>query len=149
MKIEGPRGVGSVGSSRKASASGASGFSLPSEGPSAAAEATGIMPTLSVDGVFALQAQGFDPNRRGRQVKRASATLDALEGLARAHLEGAAPHAQRLQLTALRAQSEATGDPGLDSVLDDIDVRAAVELAKLDVAERQMKQSRIVAGNRS
>jgi hypothetical protein len=141
MKIEGPRGAGSVGSSRKTGAAGASGFTLPSEAPSGAAETTGVLATPSVDGIFALQAQAFDPNRRGRQVKRASATLDALEGLARAHLEGAAPHAQRLQLTALRAQNEATGDAGLDSVLADIDVRAAVELAKLDVAERQMNRS--------
>ncbi|MEJ0023019.1 MAG: flagellar assembly protein FliX [Alphaproteobacteria bacterium] len=32
---------------------------------------------------------------------------------------------------------ERTGDPGLDSVMDEIDVRAAVELAKLEMADRR------------
>jgi hypothetical protein len=41
----------------------------------------------------------------------------------------------------LQGQTEATGDPGLDAVLADIDVRAAVELAKLEMADRARKRA--------
>lgn len=137
MKIEGPRQTGAAGTPRKAGSSASSGFTLPAEETAPSAAATGVRAASSLDAVLALQAQGYDPQRRGRQMRRGGKTLDALEALARAHLEGAAPHAARLHLAALQGQNEPTGDPGLDSVLDAIDVRAAVELAKLEMAERK------------
>jgi hypothetical protein len=137
MKIEGPRAPENVGAPRKAGGAGGAGFTLPAEEAGAPAKASGVRPPTALGGLFELQGQTFDPNRRARQVRRAAKTLDTLEALARAHLDGAAPHAQRLGLVALQSQGEPTGDPGLDSVLDDIDVRAAVELAKLEVEERR------------
>jgi hypothetical protein len=136
MKIEGPRPTGPAGGSRKTSAAGESGFSLPADEPASAAATAATRPAARLDALMALQAEGFDPHKRGRQVRRGGKTLDALESLVRAQLEGAAPHAARLHLTALQAEAEATGDPNLDAVLADIDVRAAVELAKLEMAER-------------
>jgi hypothetical protein len=137
MKIEGPRSTGAAGAPRKANGAGSAGFSLPAEDVAAPASASGVRPATSLDSIMALQTLGFDPHRRGRQVKRGVKTLDALEALARAHLEGAAPDAQRLHLIALQKDVERTGDPGLDSVMDEIDVRAAVELAKLETADRR------------
>lgn len=139
MKIEGPRGPTGPSGPRKAGGVSTGGFVLPNEEAAAPAAASGVRPTASLDAVLALQAEGFDPHRRGRQIRRGGKTLDALEALTRAHLEGAAPHAQRLALTALQADREATGDAGLDGVLDDIDVRAAVELAKLEMTERKRR----------
>jgi hypothetical protein len=136
MKIEGPRQTGAAGTPRKAASSEASGFVLPAEEAAPSAAASGVRAASSLDAVLALQAQSYDPQRRGRQVRRGGKTLDALEALARAHLDGAEPHAARLHLAALQGQSENTGDPALDSVLDAIDVRAAVELAKLEMSER-------------
>jgi hypothetical protein len=137
MKIEGPRSVGAAGAPRKASGASGAGFMLPAEGAADAAPASGIYPMGALDSVLALQTIGFDPHRRGRQVRRGARTLDALEALARAHLDGAAPNAERLMLVALQKDVEQTGDPGLDSVMDEIDVRAAVELAKLEMADRR------------
>jgi hypothetical protein len=137
MKIEGPRSTGAAGTPRKTNGAGGSGFSLPAEDVAGPAAASGVRPTASLESMMALQTLGFDPHRRGRQVKRGAKTLDALEALARAHLEGAAPDAQRLHLIALQKDVERTGDPGLDSVMDEIDVRAAVELAKLEMADQR------------
>ncbi len=137
MKIEGPRSTGATGAPRKANQTGGAGFSLPAEDTQEAASTSGVRAAASLDSLLALQTFGFDPHRRGRQAKRGAKTLDALEALARAHLEGAAPDAPRLQLIALQKDVERTGDPGLDSVMDEIDVRAAVELAKLEMADRR------------
>lgn len=137
MKIEGPRSIGAAGAPRKASGTAGGGFTLPADSAGESAAASGVRPTASLDSFMALQTLGFDPQRRGRQIKRGSKTLDVLEQLTRAHLEGEAPHAQRLMLVALQKDVEQTGDPGLDSVMDEIDVRAAVELAKLEMADRR------------
>lgn len=137
MKIEGPRSVGASGAPRKAGGTAEAGFSLPAEQAGASAPASGVRAAGPLDAVLALQTVGFDPQRRGRQARRGAKTLDALEALARAHLEGSAPHAERLTLVALQKDAERTGDAALDSVMDEIDVRAAVELAKLEMAERR------------
>ncbi|MES1203323.1 MAG: flagellar assembly protein FliX [Pseudomonadota bacterium] len=136
MKVEGPRSIGAASAPRKANGTAGAGFSLPADSASEAASASGVRAVASLDSIMALQTLGFDPHRRGRQVRRGSKTLDALEALARAHLEGAAPHAERLMLVALQKDVERTGDQALDSVMDEIDVRAAVELAKLEMADR-------------
>jgi hypothetical protein len=134
MKIEGPRATGASGTTRKSGGAAAPGFAVPTGATSAPASAAGVAATMSVDALVALQGYS-DPGRRGRQAKRGRATLDALESLMRATLSGEAPHAARLTLVKLQSEIELTGDPGLDSVLAEIDLRAAVELAKLDMAD--------------
>lgn len=134
MKIEGPRAAGAAGTTRKTGGAAAPGFSVPTSNASAPAAAASVAATMSVDALVALQGYS-DPNQRGRQAKRGRATLDALESLMRATLSGEAPHAARLTLVKLQSEIELTGDPGLDSVLAEIDLRAAVELAKLDMAD--------------
>ncbi|MGE3303557.1 MAG: flagellar assembly protein FliX [Hyphomonadaceae bacterium] len=137
MKIEGPNRANAAGGARKAQAA-ADGFSLPaSAAPAEAAPAQGVRAAQALDAVLALQIEP-DPQRRSRQARRGHTMLDTLESLAAAHLAGEAPHAARLKLQALTMQSEATGDAALDAVLDDIDVRVAVELAKLEMAEKRV-----------
>jgi hypothetical protein len=135
VKIEGPRAAGSAGSARKTGSAAAPGFSLPTSGASAAAPAAPVAAAMAVDALIALQVDASDPQRRGRQARRGRATLDALEKLQHAALLGEAPHSARLTLVKLQSEMELTGDPGLDAVLAEIDTRAAVELAKLDMAE--------------
>jgi hypothetical protein len=72
------------------------------------------------------------PARRRRQVDRAAKTLDALDRVAVGLLEGRLPGGLRQDLLALRDGAERTGDPGLDDLLLEVDIRAAVELAKLE-----------------
>jgi hypothetical protein len=136
MKIEGPRQTGAVGAPHKAGAGAAPGFSVPTSGAGAAAAIAETGATTSLASLMALQTEIYDPRRKGRQVKRGRATLAALEALMRATLSGEAPHAARLTLVKLQGDIEFTGDPALDDLLAQIDLRAAVELAKLDMAEQ-------------
>jgi hypothetical protein len=129
MKIEGTRPTSTVTSGRRASATDASGFSVPTGEARAVSGAQPAAPLAALDGLIALQVDGG--GKRRRQVRRGAEALDALDRLAASLLGGA--DGAGGDLAALRgslAGREETGDPGLDSVLREIDVRSAVELAK-------------------
>jgi hypothetical protein len=78
---------------------------------------------------------GQPEERRRRAVGRAGGILEALEGLKLDLLEG------RLSKSAIESLTRAVGDqriltedPNLEALLDEIETRAAVELAKLEGA---------------
>jgi hypothetical protein len=104
---------------------------------SEAAPLEGAGPLSGVDGLLALQeagdaTTGGDPENRRRQTQRGTRRLELLEHLPERPLEGAVPKGELVTLA--RAAREARGqglDPELDSVLDDIELRVEVELAKL------------------
>jgi len=77
---------------------------------------------------------GAEPDRRSKQARRGRRILDALDRVRDALLSGAAPATLREELRALGRQTEASGDSGLDDLMREIETRAAVELAKLDIA---------------
>lgn len=134
MKIENGRPVGAAGASRKTGASAAPGFSVPADSPVKAGGASSVAATPSLDAILALQAEGLDPDRRRRQVRRAQDALDALSELERGLVLGRAPGGLEARLQSMQRGLERTGDPGLDAVLDEIDIRVAVELAKLEMS---------------
>ena len=87
-----------------------------------------------VSTVLALQGAPDSTERRARQraVQRADAMLDELEQLRLGLLLGQIPRARLEQLAQMvRARREQLDDPKLIAILDDIELRAAVELAKL------------------
>jgi hypothetical protein len=133
MKIESGRAVEPTTGKRRAADPAAAGFAPQAE-PAAArvAPAMSVAPAVGVDGVLALQADGFEPGRRARQVRRGEQALDRLAELAAGLLAGRADAQLRNDLASLQAQSAPTGEPGLDAVLQEIDIRVAVELAKLE-----------------
>ena len=133
MKIEPGRTVGSSSTAGKAGKTAAPGFA-PSgvEAPpraSATAPATAVTP---LDAILALQGGESPAQRRARQKRRGDEALDVLEELEHGLLMGRAPAGLRGQLAALQRRAESSGDPGLDAVLQEIDIRLAVEAAKLD-----------------
>ena len=85
-----------------------------------------------VDALLALQEVPGESNRRGRAQQRGEDLLDRLDELRLAMLDGRLPMAtiERLADVA-NAQRAKTDDPRLVEVLDEIELRAAVELAKL------------------
>ena len=116
-----------------------SGFALASPaGGSEAAEgsvALGVSALGSLDALIALQEVDGPMGRRRRAIGRAGRLLDALEGLKLALLEGDIDEVGLRGLTtAIREQRDATSEPSLEALLDQIEARAAVELAKLEVA---------------
>lgn len=133
MKIESGRPVSSAAGGKKAGgASAASGFTPQMDGPQKAAATTPTAPLTALDALIALQTDEPPARRRARQAKRGSEALDALEQLEQGLLSGRAPGALKTELERLSHGAEMTGEPGLDDVLHEIDIRLAVELAKLE-----------------
>ena len=137
MKIEGPSGASSASAARGAGRGGSGGvFSLGGAGEAAeAAEAQrmmGLDGVMTVSALLALQGVEDPMSRRKRAMGRASRILDMLDDLKMAMLEGqASPQTLDNLARAVREQREATDDPRLEDVLNQIETRAAVELAKL------------------
>ncbi len=142
MKVNGPSGVGAPAGSGKARPAGAvGGFSLPTPAvPStpAAAPTGGLGNIASVGALLALQDVGGPLERKRRSVGRAGRILDVLDILKHALLGGEMGAADIESLrSAVRDERLQTDDPGLEAVLDEIETRAAVEIAKLEQAARR------------
>jgi hypothetical protein len=132
MKIESGRPVGSASSAKSAGKAAAPGFAVATEGPAKTAATPPSSAVTALDAILALQTDEPPAQRRARQAKRGRQALDALEKLERGLVMGHAPGALKHELESLQHGRESTGEPGLDAVLDEIDIRLAVELAKLE-----------------
>jgi hypothetical protein len=140
MKVSGPAGSSAAGGARPAKAQGAApGFeplmsASSSGGASGVSAAGGVGRISSLEALMAMQEVGGPLERRRRAVGRASQILDALDDLKLDLLEGRlSPDSLESLTRSVREQRAMTDDPGLESVLDEIETRAAVELAKLEV----------------
>lgn len=144
MKVSGVGAGSSTGGVRRtdksSGASGASGSEFRRalvdavEGPddTPAVDTTGALG--SVDALLVVQAAGDATEREARRrlVRRGEEILDRLEDVRRALLLGVVPKDMLLQLAQMvRSRREATPDPRLAALLDEIELRAEVELAKL------------------
>jgi hypothetical protein len=133
MRIYGPNGtsLGTPASNARRTAS--TGFSLPDT--TAAPETRTIAAPKSagnIDALLALQGVVEDPvERRRRSVARGRGALDVLDDLKLGLLSGNfdASTVNRLRDAAANLKSS-SGDPGLDAVLSEIELRVEVELAK-------------------
>lgn len=139
MKVSGPTGstgpasATGVRATAPAQASGAFTPAGASGGASGAMAASGLSAVSSLEALIALQDVGGPLERRRRAMGRAGAILSALEGLKLDLLEGRlTPAAVQALSRAVREQRALTDDPRLEGVLDEIETRAAVELAKLE-----------------
>lgn len=136
MKVTGASGPSSTQSSRPARA--ASGFSVPTAGGSApaaqAAAAGGVAGVADVSALMALQGVEDPTERRRRAIRRGGGLLDRLDELKLALLSGEMGDGALERLgRGLREERPIDADPELNRLLDQIDLRAAVELAKADL----------------
>jgi hypothetical protein len=136
MKIGGPSGPSSTGAARGAGRATSGGFSL--SGVTSASEAAeaqrmaGLEGVMTVSALLALQGVEDPLSRKKRAMGRASRILDMLDDLKVAMLDGAAAPSTLDNLArAVREERASTDDPSLEDVLNQIETRAAVELAKL------------------
>ena len=139
MKITGPNGTGSAGGPRAGRATGAGGFRLPEMGETTTAPSTSGVAraggVMGVDALLALQDVGGPLERKRRAVSRAGRILDALDEIKMSLLDGQLSLGQLDRLRrAVRDERALTEDPKLEGLLDDIELRAAVEIAKLEQA---------------
>jgi hypothetical protein len=86
----------------------------------------------SLGAMLALQAVADPAERRRRAVRRGHALLDRLEELRLGLLEGGVPQASLRHLRSGLAGDDLADEPQLRAVLEGIELRAAVELAKLE-----------------
>ncbi|MBR1777132.1 MAG: flagellar assembly protein FliX [Alphaproteobacteria bacterium] len=102
---------------------------LASSAVGAAAEVGGLEALLAAQSVGdALQ----DGGKKRRAAAHGNDVLDKLEDLRAAILTGSVPKAKLIELAqTLRVKREAGLDDELNQILDDIELRAEVELAKL------------------
>ena len=94
---------------------------------------TSPAPFSSLDALLTVQEIPDAVAGRRRAVQRGDALLDRLEDVRVALLTGVLPRERLEQLSRLaRTSRDSITDPRLSAVLDEIDLRVAVELAKLD-----------------
>lgn len=118
-------------------------------GPAATSQAAGVSGPAGVAGigaVLALQGDLTPDDAKRRAVERADTMLDALDEIQLALLSGG-DGATALNTLAKLAKnaSSATGDAGLDQLTRQVEIRAAVELAKREAApetQTQIEQSK-------
>jgi Class II flagellar assembly regulator len=110
------------------------GFSVSEENaPRSPAPASGLRTVGSIDALIALQGIEEDPlERRKRAVKRGRIALDALDELKIGLLGGTLSATTLTKLQAAAAQLKlGSGNPDLDQVLGEIELRLEVEIAKM------------------
>jgi hypothetical protein len=89
----------------------------------------------SIDVLLALQEVGGPLERRRKAVRRAGVILDVLDEVKLALLDGAVPpDALGRLISAVRLERGGADDPQLQGLLDEIETRAAVEMAKIEMS---------------
>lgn len=141
MKVEGPskssgaKGVSKTGAKKSTGDSSFSGLIDDSEGIQAERPVSGVMNIGQIDALLSLQeapdSTSEESAKKGR--KRAEALLDQLDKVKMGLLTGGIPRASLQALTQIiGVHRDKFMDPKLADILDEIDLRAQVELAKLD-----------------
>ncbi len=136
MRVSGPGRLSSTQKSKggkSASNSGAK-FSIPSDSPdvSTTSNVASAAPIASIDAIMALQGVEDSVTGNKKAVIRGNDLLERLEEIRHGLLIGSIPveRLQQLQVTLSNMDVKAE-DPQLTEIIGDIEVRAAVELAKL------------------
>jgi hypothetical protein len=133
MRIYGPNGTTLGSSTANTKRTSSSSFALPEETASAseARAMSAPKPAANIDALLAMQGVEDPTERRKRSVQRGKGALDVLDELKLSLLSGNfnTTTVSRLRDAAANLKSS-SGDPGLDAVLSEIELRVEVELAK-------------------
>ena len=134
MRIEGPYRRPPVGGKSAARGTGSARplFTLDEGQPGAQTQAAlATSAPTELDAIIALQAVEDPTYGKRKSVRRGRALLDNLEALKADLLTGTVSEARLDRLLALVRQARVQVDPELDALIEDIELRALVELAKL------------------
>jgi len=138
MKISRPDGArtSAVGRRSKTGSRSSSEADFSVGGASSADEAspvTGAGPVASVGGLLSVQEVSDATSEESRGLRRGYDLLDILDSIRLGLLTGSIPESQLQRLVQnLKQRREITLDPVLERTIREIEVRAAVELAKFD-----------------
>lgn len=141
MKVGSSSGTKSVGSTKKSSGTssvsgaGFSSFLGEVDETSSATTVSGTSGVGGIEALLAVQSVGDatqENSRKKRALARGNELLDRLEDLRTAYLSGSISKSDLIELAQLIRQRREEGlDPELQEVMDEIELRAEVELAKL------------------
>ncbi|MFQ5785916.1 MAG: flagellar assembly protein FliX [Alphaproteobacteria bacterium] len=139
MKITGPGRINPTPtrSSRIGRGSRRGGFAerIPEETPPVA-RVQGAVSVGAVDGILAAQEVADATEGRSRGIGRGHDILDRLDEIRLGLLTGSIPHDRLVRLhRQVREHRETVNDPRLAAILDEIELRASVELAKLGLVD--------------
>ena len=138
MKVTGPGGVSQTptgGSGKSVAAPGFSVQASEAQEASVASKLSAPGAVASVDALLALQETEGPVERKKRAVRRAGRLLDVLDEVKLAILgEGQGPVALQKLAQAAREERAQTDDTRLEEVLNEVETRAAVELAKAEMS---------------
>ncbi len=131
MRIDTNQRVGNIGGRTATARSSSSPFFV-NDGTTTAESraATALAPPTSLDALLALQAVEDPLLKKKKLVRRGTQLLDTLEDMKADLLSGRVSESRLNQLMAVLGQVREKADPRLDALLDDIELRARVELAK-------------------
>jgi hypothetical protein len=140
VEIKGPGRIETSAIKRKAPATGAgSGFSVSETPESHGQIVAGPGPIAALDSILMLQ--GLDDSTKGKSkaVAHGEQLLDLLDSVRDGLLAGEIPRATLNKLAAaVTRRHDNFADPKLQDVLDQIELRAHVELAKLEVLDKRV-----------
>ncbi len=149
MKISGFNPIKSAGGVKKrGSASSVGSFAellgiSDSDDVAAASAASAASPTSPINNLLSLQEIQDDGRGKQKLVQQGEDMLDSLEKLRRAILTGSVPvHVLRNLNSQLSAKKQYVADPALLAIIEDIELRASVELAKIETAMQNQQAGR-------
>ncbi len=134
MRIDGTSGRSRISGRGKASAKKGAGSSFRPAVTPAPAPAGGVAPVLQAGGIDAILAlQGVDGAGEGRRkaLRHGHNMLDTLEEMKADLLAGRIGEGRLNRLMALVSRAREQSDPEVDRLVDEIDLLARVQLAKL------------------
>lgn len=147
MKVDAYGNIKTTGSAKKRSGVSRSGdFSsvldiFENENVVNSSSLSSVASTASLSGMLALQEISDEEVRRKNLIKQGDDMLDSLEQLRRRLLTGTVPlHVLQNINTQLIKQKQIISDPRLKAIIDEIELRTAVELAKLEMAVASKSQ---------
>jgi hypothetical protein len=139
MEIKGPGRIETSAVKRKASASAAaSGFSVSDAADPHGQIVAGPGPIAALDSILMLQGMDDSTQGRSKGLAHGEQLLDLLDSVRDGLLAGGIPRATLNKLAAaVTRRHEVFADPKLQEVLDQIELRAHVELAKLEALDKR------------
>jgi hypothetical protein len=139
MEIKGPSRVESGAIRRKSTAASSGSFSVSEPAEPHAQIVAGPGPIAALDSILALQDIGDPMDGRSKGLKHGEQLLDILDAVRDGLLAGGIPRATLNKLAvAVTRRHDVFADPKLQDVLDQIELRAHVELAKLEQMDQRV-----------
>jgi hypothetical protein len=140
MEIKGTGSVGTSAIRRKSTAStGGGGFAVSDAPETHAHIISGPGPIAALDSILALQDMGDATDGRSKGLTHGEQLLDILDAVRDGMLAGGIPRTTLNKLAvAVTRRHDVFADPKLQDVLDQIELRAHVELAKLEQLDKRL-----------